>query len=276
MEENQDAQGTLSHPTQDPDLRRDAAPGNPSQSPDPAQPVRHWFKPMLLLLGLFVLAFFTTVLGIDYRRAHPAKTDPFASLASGSASQSTSGTVSGTVRPAIPQIETADDPYFGPAEASIVVVEFADFQCPFCKEEYQTFRELAAQYGNRVKFIFRDFPLNDIHPEAQGAAEAAGCAFEQGNDKFWAYHDKLYQNQELLGTTTYATIATQVNLDEQKFAACMQSGTRKTEILGDLADGAAIGVTGTPTFFLNGYRVQGVIPKDKFVKALDLLLESGT
>lgn len=245
-----------------------------TQSPNPdVMTERHWFKPMLLLIALFVLVFFATIIGIDYRRAHPATTDPLASLTAGSAAQSTVGTVSGTVRPAIPQIETSDDPFLGPAEAKVVVVEFVDFQCPFCKQVYPMVRELAAQYGNRVKFILRDFPLNDIHPEAQAAAEASGCAFAQGNEKFWAYHDKLYQNQETLSESSYAALAAQVNLDEAAFATCMSSHARRDEITTDLADGAAVGVTGTPTFFLNGYRVQGVIPKDKFAKALDLLLK---
>jgi protein-disulfide isomerase len=234
---------------------------------------RHWFKPMLLLLGLFVLVFLATLVGIDYRNAHPSKTDPLAALTAGTASQSTIGTVTGTVRPAIPKIETSDDPYLGPAAAKVVVVEFADFQCPYCKEVYSMVRELAAQYGNRVKFILRDFPLSEIHPEAQAAAEAAGCAFAQGNEKFWAYHDKLFQNQAALSATTYEAIATQVNLDVPAFKTCMSSHARQSEIQSDLADGAAVGVTGTPTFFLNGYRVQGVIPKDTFAKALDLLLK---
>lgn len=245
-----------------------------SASPAPeAATQRHWFKPMLLLLGLFILVFLATLFGIDYRKTHPSQTDPLASLTAGSAAQSTIGTVTGTVRPAIPQIETTDDPFLGPPASKVIVVEFGDFQCPYCKDEYQTFRELAAQYGNRVKFIFRDFPLSEIHPEAQAAAEAAGCAFEQGNDKFWAYHDKLYQNQDTLSAASYATIAAQVNLDEGKFAACMSSHARFDEIQSDVADGAAVGVTGTPTFYLNGYRVQGVIPKEKFAKALDLLLK---
>lgn len=228
---------------------------------------------MLLLLGLFILIFLTTLFGIDYRKTHRTQTDPLATLTAGSASQSTSGTVTGTVRPAIPHIETEDDPFLGPAEAKVIVVEFIDFQCPFCKQVYPMVRELAAQYGNRVKFILRDFPLNDIHPEAQAAAEASGCAFAQGNEKFWAYHDKLYQNQASLSSTAYAALAAQVNLDEAAFATCMSSHARQEEIAVDLADGAAVGVSGTPTFFLNGYRVQGVIPKEKFAKALDLLLK---
>ncbi len=228
---------------------------------------------MLLLLGLFVLVFLVTLVGVDYRKAHPTQSNALADLTAGSALQSTSGTAAGTVRPAIPQIETSDDPYLGPAEAKVVVVEFADFQCPYCGEVYSMVRELAAQYGTRVKFILRDFPLSEIHPEAQAAAEAAGCAFAQGSEKFWAYHDKLFQSQDALSAAAYTTIASQVNLDEAAFQTCMSSHARQDEIQADLADGDAVGVTGTPTFFLNGYRVQGVIPKEKFAKALDLLLK---
>jgi len=272
MEDKRDI-GTPSRQTSNTDYRRDAVAGKPTNMEELTTPQRHWFKPMLLLLGLFVLVFFATILGVDYRRAHPSKSDPLAALTADSADQSTSGTASGTVRPAIPQIETADDPYLGPAEAKVIVVEFVDFQCPYCKEVYPMVRELAAQYGNRVKFILRDYPLTEIHPDAQAAAEAAGCAFEQGNDKFWAYHDKLFQNQDTLSTVPYDTIAAQVNLDVNAFKTCRSTHARQSEIQSDLADGVAIGVTGTPTFFLNGYPVKGVIPKDKFAKALDLLLK---
>jgi len=234
---------------------------------------RHWFKPLMLMLGLFVLAFLVTAFVVENRRGVPPAGDAFANLTSGTSSQATVGNVNTSVRPAIPKLETEDDPFLGPANASIVVVQFMDFQCPFCEQAFATLREIAAQYGDRVKFIIRDFPLTDIHPEAQAAAEAAGCAFAQGSEKFWAYHDKLYLNQASFSTAYFAAAAQQVGLDVGKFNACVASGERKAEITEDYLDGVAAGVRGTPTFYFNGRMVQGVIPKETFAKVLDLFLQ---
>lgn len=232
----------------------------------------HWFKPLMLLLGLFVLTFMITSFVVENRRGGPAL-DAFASLTSGSTSQATVGNVNTSVRSAIPQLETADDPYLGPAEANVVVVEFIDYQCPFCKQAFSPMRELALEYSDRVKFIVRDFPLTDVHTQAQPAAEAAGCAEAQGLEKFWAYHDKLYLNQDALSESLYPILAEQSGLDRTAFAACLANGERKAEITTDYLDGATAGVRGTPTYFINGRMVQGVIPKDKFAKVLDLLLK---
>lgn len=227
---------------------------------------------MLLLLVLFLVVFVVTVIVVDTHRVKKA-TDPLAELTAGSAAQSSVGTLPSVNRSVNPQLETADDPALGPAGAPVVVVMFIDFQCPYCRQMFPAFRELAVAYSNRVRFIVRDFPVTQLHAEAQAASEAAGCIYELGgNDKFWAYHDKLYLNQDALGTSTYRTLATQVGVEDQAFTACVESGRTKTEVDQDFLDGIALGVTGTPTFFFNGYRVQGVIAKDKFAKVLDLLL----
>ncbi len=226
----------------------------------------------MLLLGLFVLTFLVTAFFVENRRGIVGE-DAFASLTNGTSSQASVGNVNTSVRPAIPQLETDDDPYLGPAEANVIVVEFIDYQCPFCKQAFSPMRELALAYSDRVKFIVRDFPLTDIHSQAQPAAEAAGCAEAQGLEKFWAYHDKLYLNQDALAENLYPILAEQAGLDRAAFAACLASGERKAEITADYLDGAAAGVRGTPTYFINGRIVQGVIPKDKFAKVLDLLLK---
>ncbi len=242
-----------------------------------AQPIppgeqKHWFKPMLLLLALFLVAFIVTVIVVDARRAKEG-TDTVASLTAGSDAQASVGALPSVNRSVNPQLETPDDPSIGPAGAPVVVVAFVDFQCPYCQQMFTVFRELAAAYSTRVRFIVRDFPVTQLHPEAQAAAEAAACAHALGgNDKFWAYHDKLYLNQESLGAPAYAALALQVGLDGDDFTRCVESGQTTQEVNADFLDGIALGVTGTPTFFFNGYRVQGVIAKEKFARVLDLLL----
>ncbi len=228
---------------------------------------------MLLLLSLFVVVFLFTAVAADYWRTHPRTSDSLDSLTAGTSSQASVANVNVAVRTSIPNLETADDPSLGPAQSNVVIVEFADFQCPYCEQMYQPFRELTAKYGNRVKFIFRNFPLTEIHDRAEATAEAARCAFQQGNAKFWLYHDKLYQNQADLSDAALLTYAQQIGLDVKSFTQCVQSHATAVAVQADLTDGASLGVTGTPTFYFNGRKVQGVIPQEKFAKALDLLLK---
>lgn len=161
-------------------------------------------------------------------------------------------------------VATTDDPSFGNIAAPLVVVEFADFGCPWSREESFVIRELAAKYAERVLYIYRDFPLDDLHPEARLAAEASQCAGELGN--FWAYHDKLYQNQSQLGRDYLIRYAREVGLNETEFSTCIDSGRYRAEVQQDIDDGVAAGVRGTPTFFLNGRRVEGAIPRDTLEK----------
>lgn len=164
--------------------------------------------------------------------------------------------------PAAAAVATADDPSFGPADARLTVVEFVDYQCPFCNEVSGVVRELSAKYGDRVRFVMRDFPVQELHADAVAAAEAAGCAEAQG--KYWPMHDRLFALKGQLARKDLDLAAQQAGLDRAAFAACMDSHVRVPEIQSDLADGQAAGVRGTPTFFFDGRRVEGAIPKDAF------------
>jgi protein-disulfide isomerase len=141
-------------------------------------------------------------------------------------------------------------------------VEFLDYQCPYCNEESSVVRELTSAYKDSVRFIIRDFPVQELHPDAFAAAEAAGCAEAQG--KYWPMHDRLFALKGHLTRPEIDQAALQSGLDQGVFDACMAVHARQDEIRQDAADGTAAGVRGTPTFFFNGSKVEGVIPRDVF------------
>jgi protein-disulfide isomerase len=155
----------------------------------------------------------------------------------------------------------------GNPHAPVTIVEFSDFQCPFCKRSESTLQDLLTKYGDRIKIAYLDFPLAEIHPQAQSAAEAARCAGEQG--KFWEYHDALYADQSKLGGADLVTHAAALNLDKQKFQACLDSGKFKSKIQADLEQGNKVGVAGTPGFFVNGVFLSGALPQAEFEKIID-------
>lgn len=164
-------------------------------------------------------------------------------------------------------IKTDGDPQIGPDRAKVTIVEFSDFQCPYCK----TFRDstldvLVEKYGDDIRFVYRDYPL-PFHPQAQIAAEAAECANEQG--KFWEMHDLIYANQEILMADIYSGFAGQLGLDTQKFDLCLSSNKYADEVTADQKDGESYGVTGTPTFFVNGQILVGAQPASAFEVLID-------
>ncbi len=172
------------------------------------------------------------------------------------------------VRDGTIDVVTSDDPSLGNPSAPVKIVEFADFQCPYSKEASTTLRELALKYPNEVYYVYRDFPLTEIHPLSQKAAEAGECADDQG--KFWEYHDKLYQNQSRLDDDSFVQFAMQLNMNVKRFEGCLSSGQHTDEVIEDYLDGLEASVRGTPTFFLNGNRIAGSIPAD----VLDDLVQS--
>ncbi len=176
--------------------------------------------------------------------------------------------------PRIEGVSADDDPFLGPEDAPITIVEFSDFQCPYCARfRQQTFDALFEQYGDQIRLVYRDFPLNSIHPEAQKAAEASQCAHEQG--KYWEMHDAMFANQAITGLSIDAlsSMAEQIGLDVDTFTACVDSGKYADEVANDLRDGSSYGVTGTPTFFINGVRLVGAQPLVAFTTIIDQELQ---
>jgi len=162
-----------------------------------------------------------------------------------------------------------DDAVKGDPNAPVTIIEWSDFECPFCGRFYsQTFGQIDEQYikTGKVKFVYRDFPLS-FHPQAQKSAEAAECAGEQ--EKFWEMHDLLFEKGLAGGVTAFKSYAQQIGLDTAKFNTCLDSGAMAAEVKKDMADGAAAGVTGTPGFLVNGKLVSGAQPFSVFQQIIE-------
>jgi protein-disulfide isomerase len=167
-----------------------------------------------------------------------------------------------------PVIEVNPDParVRGNPKAPVTIVEFSDFSCPFCQKSEAVLAELLAKYPDKVRLGYRDFPLRQIHPQAQLAAEASRCAVEQG--KYWEYHDLLFASGEKLGRDDLLAGARTLKLDEQKFGECLSSGRYKPQIEQDFQLGSRLGVTSTPAFFVNGVFLDGAQPLSVFEKLI--------
>ncbi len=159
-------------------------------------------------------------------------------------------------------------PSKGPKSAPVTIVSFADFECPYCGRAAATVEEVRAKYGDKVRLVFRDFPLA-FHASAVPAAKAARCADAQG--KFWAMHDQLFEHQRALTPTDLTEHAKAVGLDAAKFAACMEDkdDALQKAIDADMEAGKAVGVEGTPAFFVNGVMVSGAQPAEAFEEIID-------
>src|SRR5581483_4391736 len=165
-------------------------------------------------------------------------------------------------------VSAEGNPAIGPENAPVTMIEFGDFQCPFCKRFHdETLSPLLKKYEGKIRFVYRDFPISSIHPFAQGAAEAAECAYEQ--KKFWEYHDLLFQKQPQLAKDDLLTYAKQLNLDMKAFQACIDSGKYAQEVQSDYQTGLQLGVNGTPTFYINGRRLIGAMPTEAFTALID-------
>lgn len=165
------------------------------------------------------------------------------------------------------EVQVGDSPSRGSSKAPVTIVEYSDFQCPFCGREQTVLEQLRQRYGEKLRIVYKHFPLTNIHPNAQKAAEAAECANEKG--KFWELHDVLYANQSALELDKLAGYAQQVGLDPVEFRQCLDSGRMAARVKRDADSAQTVGVTSTPSFFVNGIKVRGAQPIDYFQGLID-------
>ena len=159
-------------------------------------------------------------------------------------------------------------PTLGKAGAPVTVVEFSDFQCPFCKQFAPSLHEIEKKFGDKVQVVYRQFPIPSIHPNAFKAAEASLCAHDQG--KFWELHDLMFVEQDRLAVADLKQKSGRVGMDEKKFASCLDTGKYTEQVQRDMQEGTKVGITGTPAVFVNGVEIPGgAVPYTKLAAEIE-------
>ncbi len=168
-------------------------------------------------------------------------------------------------------VELAEARQRGPADAPVTIVEFSDFQCPFCRKVQPVLSELREEYQDRVRWVFKDLPLTDIHPEAVRAAQAARCAGEQ--DKFWEYRAKLFE-QDLFTDATYTEVAEATEVDPEPLMECLNSGKYQRPVATEALEARNLGIEGTPAILVNGILLTGARAIENYRNIIEQELES--
>lgn len=170
----------------------------------------------------------------------------------------------------VPKV-TSGDHVRGDSNAKVTLIEYSDFQCPYCGQLEPTMEKILADYKGKVRVVYRHFPLTTIHPYAQGAAEASECAAEQG--KFWEMHDILFSNQTALDETSLKSYAGKIGLNASQFASCLSSHKYASAISQSSSDAQASGITGTPGVWVGNQLIKGAYPYDTFKQLIDSMLK---
>lgn len=187
-----------------------------------------------------------------------------ARLAPGSSSSSSAEfSVGGRI-----EVDPEDDPSIGPPDAAVTIVEFSDFNCPYCRQWHlEVFEELMAAYPAQIRFIYKDFPIVGGGAPGFAAAQAANCAGEQ--DAFWEFHDSLFSGDFSLDNAGFEAAAQELGLDAAALLECLESGRYAAEVDADFRYGASLGVNATPTFFINGIPLIGAQPLLRFIELIN-------
>ncbi len=166
------------------------------------------------------------------------------------------------------EVSVGESPALGPADAPITIVEFSDYECSFCARWHQqVYKRLLQEYEGKIRFVYRDFPLDSIHPNATPAAMAAHCAGEQ--EAYFLFHDAVFSYQYGFGRDAYISYATELGLDVNAFQTCLDEKRYASKVEEDLRYGYSIGVSSTPTFFVNGIAIVGAQPYEVFQQVIE-------
>jgi protein-disulfide isomerase len=169
-------------------------------------------------------------------------------------------------------VATQGFPSMGPATAAVTIVEFSDFECPYCGALFPVMKKIEADFGDRIRVVYRQMPLTNIHPHAQKAAEASLCAFEQ--QKFWELHDAMFQDNKNLDVNALKQKASVLKLDSERFNTCLDSAKYAAAVTKDAHEGVKLGVAGTPAMFINGRFFGGVLPYEEIAKVINEELQN--
>ncbi len=172
------------------------------------------------------------------------------------------------------KISLDHQPSRGPSDAKVTIVEYSDFQCPYCARVYSTLEsDVLKNYGDKVRFVFKNFPLTSIHPWAEDGALASECAYQQGNDQFWTMYNGLFSKQGEINKDNVKDKATEIasggGIDVAKFQQCFDGKQAMDAVKADQGEGTALGVSSTPTFFVNGRRLSGAQTPESFKQVID-------
>jgi len=244
---------------------------NPS-TPSP-KPAALGQLPLYLSL-LFILVAFALGLGVGYFAfAKPLETQ----LAQANQTIAELNAAAGQEQAAAQQpvkrydVPAEGFPTFGDPKAPITIVEFSDYECPYCQQWHeQTWPKILEKYGDKVRLVYRDFPLFGMHANAEPAAVAAHCANEQG--QYWEFHGKIFSGEYGLNRQSFEAMAISLNMDKAKFAACLDSGKYKDIVQSNYDFAAKLGVQSTPTFFVNGLALVGAQPFEVFDRLIQMEL----
>jgi len=215
---------------------------------------KKWWGILIILLGILLLAFILSFSWAVYKKVQDIRNGQFVDMQD----------------EYLQSLAPAYSPRSGTTQPTLTIVEFSDFQCPFCAQAEPIMKRVLAEYGGFVQFVYRHMPIDELHANAWGAAIASTCANEQ--NAFWEYHDRLFQQQDYLEKKDLLALAEELNFNMDTFNSCYNSEKYGYQVRRDMNDGAELGIEGTPTFFVNGEMLSGVLSFDQWKIILDAFL----
>jgi len=232
---------------------------------------KKWWGALLLVIGGLILILLIVIGGQVYFYYRQIKSGKI-SLPGGTMFQKSASAATATGAPDLSKLNPDGEPASAPS-APITIVGFFDFECPYSREAATAMRAAETAYGGKINFIFRNFPLTDIHQNSMLAAQAGECAHAQ--DKFWQMSDKIFEGEKL-DRENFLFYASEIGLDAGQFTKCLDGYQGKGAVLKDVVDAQALGVIGTPTWFVSGEKIEGVLSVANFKKIIDFLSTQNT